>query len=123
MYAIGTELGVNELFYTHVGTYLGNARVFHNHWKNGSEIISLQEFSNGKKIVIRSSGVDDVPAFFSRVQCALANQRPYNFANYNCEHAASYARDGVASSPQIVFCGVLALVTAGVYILTRGVKP
>ena len=121
MYSIGTELGVNELFYTHVGTYCGNGRVFHNHWKNGAEIISLQQFSNGKKIVVRASGVDDVPAFFNRVQRALANPRPYNFVNNNCEHAASHAREGVASSPQLVFYGVLGLF-AGACLLARSAK-
>jgi len=121
MYAIGTELGVKELFYTHVGTYLGNGRVFHNHWKNGVEIVSLHEFSNGKKIVVRTSGVDDVPAFYNRAGRALANPHPYNFLNNNCEHAASLAREGVESSPQLAVYGVLGLF-AGTFLLIRGAK-
>ena len=68
MYAIGTMFGVSEVFYTHIGRYYGNGLVFHNHWKNGAEIISLEEFSKGKSISVLDVGVDDVSGFYRRVE-------------------------------------------------------
>ncbi len=120
MYSIGTKLGVNELFYTHVGAYYGNGMVFHNHWKNGAEIISLEEFTNGKTIAVLETGVVDQYSFFIRVQQALSAPRPFNFMTNNCEHAASLVRSGVASSPQLAFYGVLGLVALGALALSRG---
>lgn len=120
MYQLGAKLGVKELFYTHVGTYMGNGMVFHHHWKNDAEVISLQQFANGKKVTLIEDGVADTYAFFSRVQYALNNPRPYDFVNHNCEHATSYVRGGIASSPQVAFWGTLALFAAGTYVLSRG---
>lgn len=120
MYSIGTKLGVKEFFYTHVGAYCGNGMVFHNHWKNGAEIISLAEFSNGKEITVLEPGVADQYAFFIRVQQAVSVPRAFNFMSNNCEHAASLVRSGVASSPQLVFYGVLGLVALGALAMSRG---
>src|SRR5690554_3012370 len=107
MYQIGTKLGIRELLYTHVGTYYGSGMVLHHHWKNGTEIISLEEFRNGKTIRILSQGVEDVHAFLSRVQEVLTSRRTYDFLFYNCEHVASYVREGIAKSPQVTFYGGL----------------
>lgn len=122
MYSIGTKLGVSELFYTHVGAYYGNGMVFHNHWKNGAEIISLEEFANLKTIAVLEPGVADQYAFFIRVQQALAAPRAFNFVTNNCEHATSLVRSGVASSPQLAFYGALGLIALGALAMSRGVR-
>ncbi|GMU68254.1 MAG: hypothetical protein AMXMBFR37_05870 [Steroidobacteraceae bacterium] len=122
MYPIGTKLGVSELFYTHVGAYYGNGKVFHNHWKNGAEIISMEEFASGKTITVLEQGVADQYAFFIRVQQALSAPRPFNFLTNNCEHATSLVRSGVAASPQVTFYGVLGLVALGALTMSRGVR-
>ena len=119
MYAIGTMFGVSEMLYTHIGRYYGNGLVFHNHWKNGAEIISLEEFSKGKSIAVLDVGVDDVSGFYRRVQQVLSNPRPYNFLTNNCEHAASFVRGGIAASPQIEFYGLAGLLAVGIYALSR----
>ncbi|MEW8051106.1 MAG: hypothetical protein AB2809_12075 [Candidatus Thiodiazotropha sp.] len=121
MYPIGSKLGVNMLFYTHVGVYCGNGKVLHNHWKNGTEIVSLQEFCGDRKIMVLSSGVKDVTAFFNRVNNVLANARPYDVFKNNCDHTASFVREGVASSPQLSFYGGIGLLI-GVYALVRGAR-
>jgi hypothetical protein len=116
MYPIGTKLGVNELFYQHVGTYYGNGLVLHNHQKNGAELVSLQEFSNGKNVALLEGGVNDVYAFFNRIHHVLASGQPYDFIKNNCEHTVSYVREGVARSPQLIFCGIISLCAVGAYV-------
>ncbi len=118
MYSIGTKLGVSELIYTHVGRYIGNGQVIHNHWRNGAEIVSLDEFADGKKIKVLEQGVSSPCDFMQRVHRVLASRKPYNLFNNNCEHTASYVATGVASSPQIIFFGGLTLL-AGAYLLSR----
>jgi hypothetical protein len=94
--------------------------VFHNHWKNGAEIVSLAEFSNGKEILVLELGVADQYAFFIRVQQALSVPPAFNFLSNNCEHATSLVRSGVASSPQLAFYGLLGLVALGALAISRG---
>jgi hypothetical protein len=122
MYPIGAKLEVKEFFYTHVGTYIGNGLVFHNHWKNDYEVIPHQQFANGKSITVTEGGVSDIHALLNRVQYALDNPRPYNFLNNNCEHATSYVRNGAASSPQVAFWGAVALLVVGTYALSKTAK-
>lgn len=119
MYSIGTKLGINEFFYMHVGTYWGNGLVFHHHWRNGPEIISLETFSNGKQITVLEQGVANIIAYRDRVQRVLASRNPYHIIKNNCEHAASYVRKGIASSPQLAFYGVLALTVGGYFLLRK----
>lgn len=114
MYPIGSKLGVNELFYKHVGAYCGEGMVFHNHWKNGAEIIPLQQFSNGKKVHMLDQGVQDIGEFWHRVRQLLAHRKSYNLVTNNCEHSASYVRDGVATSPQLIFFGAVSLIALGI---------
>ena len=121
MYPIGSKLGVKNLLYTHVGAYMGNDMVFHNNRKNGVELIPLQQFSNGKRVTLTADGVADIDAFLGRVRYALGNPRPYNLLNYNCEHATSYVRDGVAFSSQVFFGG-LALLAVSACVLLRGTR-
>ncbi len=118
MYAIGTKLGVSEFFYTHVGRYIGNDQVIHNHWRNGVEIISLQDFSIGKTVKVMDQGVQSRHEFMERVHNVLRSQKSYHLLNNNCEHTASYVSTGTASSPQLAFYGGLAML-AGVYLWSR----
>jgi len=114
MYPIGTKLGVSEFFYTHVGRYVGNGMVFHNHWRNGAEIITLAEFMNGKKVMVLDHGVQNIHTFLARVQEVLSARKQYHAFTNNCEHAVSYVRDGIAKSPQAVFWGISGLIALGV---------
>lgn len=114
MYQVGTKLGVSEFFYTHVGRYVGNGMVFHNHWRNGAEIIPLSQFRNGKKVMVMDQGVVDRHAFLSRVQQAIKSGKPYNLLTNNCEHTASLVSTGIPSSPQLACYGILSLIAIGI---------
>lgn len=118
MYSIGTKLGVSEFFYTHVGRYIGNGQVIHNHWRNGAEIISLEDFANGKTVKVMDQGVLSLHDFMERVKQVLCERKPYHLVSNNCEHTASYVSTGTASSPQLAFYGGMTLL-AGVYLWSR----
>lgn len=107
MYLIGSELSVPQYFYEHVGVYVGNGRVFHNHPVRGEELVSLNDFATGRKITVRRPGVSDVSGFFHRVREARAKPTPYRFLTNNCEHTVSKLRTGVARSPQVQFWGCM----------------
>lgn len=116
---IGAKIGVSELLYTHTGVNLGNGQVFHNHWRNGAEIITADQFSNGKKIMVLSDGCKDLVSLHHRMRELLTARRPYDAFLFNCEHAASYVCDGVASSPQLKAFGI-ALGIGGIIMLASG---
>ena len=115
MYPIGVKLGVREFFYTHVGRYVGDGQVFHNHWKNDAEIITFDQFAKGKEVRVLDQGVQSIEEFMRRIQHVLASGKPYNFLTNNCEHTASYVSNGVTSSPQLIFLWQFNLVGRYVY--------
>lgn len=117
MYAMGTMLGVKGFPFTHVGVYLGNGMIFHNHWRNNAEIISLHKFSNGKEILILENGIDDVESFLARLQQVILRPRSYNALTNNCEHTASYVRVGEAHSVQLASFVVAAFIGISIYTL------
>jgi hypothetical protein len=119
MIPVGAKISVTEGFYAHVGVHLGNGRVFHHHWRNGTEIIPLQGFANGNKVSVLTQGMPNTHALMYRAQQLLSVRRPYNLWNYNCEHAASFVRDGVASSPQLAAYGLAAFCLGGLLLLSR----
>jgi hypothetical protein len=114
MYRVGDKLGVDESIYTHVGVFLGNGRVFHNHWRYGAEIITIEAFCNGKEIRILSRGIHNTFEFEKRVKHLLMARKPYDFLVNNCEHAVTYVLYGAAKSPQIAFYGVACLIALGI---------
>ncbi len=121
MYPIGTKLGVGKVPCVHVGRYMGNGKVFHNHWKNDAEIITFNQFANDKKVKVLDQGVQSPQEFTRRVQHLLALNKPYCPLSNNCEHAASYVSGGVASSPQLVFYGSL-IALASVFVLSQSAR-
>ncbi len=118
-YELGDFLVIRKSCYSHFGTYHGNGMVFHNHCKNGAEIVTLEEFSNGMGIERLANGVDDVFRYHARVQLLLFQRRPYNVLTNNCEHAATFVRGGKSHSQQIDFIGFLGLIGFGLYALSR----
>ena len=118
MYAIGTLLGVRGFPITHVGVYLGNGMVFHNHWRNNAEIISLHKFSNGRNIFVLENGTVDVGSFLVRLQQVILQSRSYNALTNNCEHAASYVRVGEAHSAQLASFVVVAFIGISIWALS-----
>lgn len=119
MYAIGTLLGIRGIFITHVGVYIGNDMVLHNHKRNDVEIVSLQEFSNGRGIVVLESGVDDAYGFLVRLHQETLYSRSYNLVTYNCEHMASLVRLGEAHSTQLASIAFAVLIGIFIQMLPR----
>lgn len=107
---IGSIIGVSDFPVTHVGVYIGNGQVFHNHSNSGMKIVPLSAFSRGRTISIVSEQPVSAGLLRERIQRLMSTNRIYNWLTFNCEHAAFWVCRGVASSPQIR-AGSLALLT------------
>ncbi len=83
----------------HVGISLGDGRVLHNTPRRGEHISTLEEFACGKPIRI-SPVSTEAEARLEHLDME-AFERSYNLITNNCEHTASRAARGQASSPQL----------------------
>lgn len=109
MFELGSEIGVRSLFKMHVGVYVGSGRVLHNHFNRGVEIISMDEFSGNKEIILIESGMDNVLMLQPRINFVLSQLNKYSAITNNCEHVARFIRSGVQKSPQLNGFSCLAL--------------
>ena len=119
MFAIGAVLEVQEFFYKHVGVYVGNGMVLHNHRERGEEIVTLNQFSESRPVTIRHVGVSDSVGFMRRVRQILAKPGSYHFLLNNCEHTVYKVRDGIAVSPQLAALGIIAFVIGAGIVFAR----
>ena len=107
-YPLGAHLIVKHLGYSHHGIYAGRGRVVHYsglaHFikKRPIEITSLDAFSHGKKIHVRSY---DAPRYRGKVVVRRMRSRmhenQYHLIINNCEHLCTWAITGVESSTQV----------------------
>ena len=106
-YPLGAHLIVKHLGYSHHGIYaerssysLFGPRTFHQ--KRPIEITSLDAFSHGKKIHVRSY---DAPRYRGKVVVRRMRSRMhenhYHLIINNCEHLCSWAITGIESSTQV----------------------
>ena len=110
MYPFGAILEIQKTFYKHVGVYIGDGKVLHNHSVRGEEIVPPHTFSQGNIIMVRPGVVQDPYAFIRRVQSIALNPEPYSWFSNNCDHTVHKAVYGKSWSPQLEFWGgVLAL--------------
>jgi len=108
-FSIGTHLVVKHLGYTHHGIYAGRGRVIHYSGfahlfkKHPIEITSLEQFSHGKKIVVRRYPNPKYKgrAVIRRMRSRI-NENHYDLIINNCEHLCSWAITGIESSPQVI---------------------
>ena len=120
---MGVECAPGELLHRrkglvmHTGVSLGEGRVLHNTPGRGEHVSSFEDFAQGR--AVRVSPIS--PQARERIQDLDVNafERPYNPFTNNCEHTASRATDGHASSPQLQKLAVEALVGAAVLIAFR----
>jgi hypothetical protein len=123
MYEIGSVLSVRKDFYRHVGVYAGDGMVFHNHPNSGQQLVSIDQFSGGRKIRVKKAGALDKQAFVQRLQQAQQQPNSYNLFLRNCEHTASTLRSGSANSPQLwLYSGMSVLILAGSLVLSRAAR-
>lgn len=123
MYEIGSVLSVRKDFYRHVGVYAGQGMVFHNHPSSGQKLVTLEEFSSGRRIKVKKQGVADQHAFWSRLRDAESHPSSYNLFLRNCEHTASSLRKGSAKSPQLwLYSGISVLALGASLVLRHAAK-
>lgn len=106
---IGSHLIVNHFGYSHHGIYAGKGRVIHYSGfahlfkKHAIEITSIQKFSRGKKIQIRSYiDAKYVGRTVVRRMRSRMHENNYHLIINNCEHLCSWAITGIESSPQVL---------------------
>lgn len=105
MYQIGSELSVPKAFFRHVGVYVGNGHVFHNHPVHGEKVAHLNEFSEGRTITVTKAGVTDQAGFMARFNSTMAAPKRYHLLHNNCEHTVSRLRTGQSKTPQVFLWG------------------
>ena len=108
-FPLGAHLVIQHFGYSHHGIYIGRGRVIHYSGfahlfkKHPIEITSLDNFSHGKKIIVRHyehakfKGRQVVRRMRSRM-----HENHYHLIMNNCEHLCSWAITGVESSPQVI---------------------
>ncbi|MDP7847732.1 lecithin retinol acyltransferase family protein [Acinetobacter pittii] len=107
-YPLGAHLIVKHLGYSHHGIYARRGRVIHYsglaHFikKRPIEITSIDAFSHGKKIHVRSY---DKPRYKGKIVVRRMRSRMhenhYHLIINNCEHLCSWAITGIESSTQV----------------------
>lgn len=108
-FPLGAHLMVKHFGYTHHGIYAGRGRVIHYSGfahlfkKHPIEITSIEQFSNGKAIIIQQY---NVPKYKGRKVVRRMRSRMhennYHLIINNCEHLCTWAITGVESSPQVL---------------------
>ena len=108
-YPLGAHLIVKHLGYSHHGIYAGRGRVIHYSGfahifkKRPIETTSLQHFSHGKPIHIRTY---QSPRYQSRTVVRRMRSRMhenhYHLILNNCEHLCTWAITGIESSTQVM---------------------
>ncbi|MFC3679099.1 lecithin retinol acyltransferase family protein [Bacterioplanoides pacificum] len=85
----------------HAGVYLGNGQVLHNSPQNNVELISVDQYSEGKPVKVIRSHVDDHSLLTKRLERILNNDHRYEVVGNNCEHIAYMLIQGRKYSPQL----------------------
>jgi len=105
-FGIGDMVAVNKPGYKHVGIYVGprgfdGSCVVHNRKREGVVLSSLADFSGNSQIFILQKATGNFLEREVIAQRALSLLgTKYDLFQFNCEHAATTAQSGIASSPQ-----------------------
>jgi len=105
MYEFGSVLSVPKAkgFVNHMGMYVGQGLVFHNHPSSGERLVSLANFAKGRTVTVADLGVSQPLAIMSRLKESLADPSPYRSCRSNCDHTVFKLRTGIPHSPQLRF--------------------
>lgn len=88
--------------YEHHGIDCGDGTVIH--YRKGKEIIertSMQVFSEGRKIHLRTYATSFTPEVVVRRAMSRLGEQKYNLLFNNCEHFATWCKTGVSESKQV----------------------
>ncbi len=119
---MGTLLFRSKGVVEHVGVYVGFGRVIHTIPETGVNVVSIDEFGDGKSI--RVVDVDDIDSatLSSRINEVLSGDITYSLSKRNCQHVANYIISGNKKSPQLRW-SITSAIIAGCYAIHRGVNP
>jgi|SRR5581483_1297259 len=96
IYKVTCDKGVGK----HVGIFIEGEGVFHNAPGKGDHFSSVQAFSTGKMVTYEPITNIDYLTVINRINARLANPKPYDLLNYNCEDAVYLVLEGRPRSPQ-----------------------
>lgn len=101
LYVLGDHLKSPRFGYTHHGIYIGDGYVVEN-TRNGTDIVSLEEFSRGHdiEVVVHKDRAFDRQESCKRALLCVGEDK-YNLINYNCEHFVNWCISGKYQSSQV----------------------
>lgn len=109
-FKVGTILKRSKAPFVHIGMYLGNGQVLHNHPDSGESVVSIGEFA--KNCVVATSGIVTITSEIrQRIQDTIRSPKKYNATSNNCEHTISRIVNGSGESPQLKIWGTIAIGT------------
>jgi lecithin:retinol acyltransferase len=109
---MGDLLYRSKLIVEHIGVYLGNGQVLHNHPSGGVIITPYEEFSDGKTVKVTLVPEVSLGLLEKRIREILRQDEKYKLFGNNCEHIANFLIGGRKYSPQIQSAIAGVLVTA-----------
>lgn len=98
----GDKIARPKGMFQHVGVYLGNNRVFHNHPSTGEAIVDMATFApDGQcQTIWRPDSFLTVASMMTRISQMAQNPQDYCAITNNCEDTASKAISGKSGSAQ-----------------------
>lgn len=92
----------------HFGVVIAHDRVLQNTPERGEHVTTVNEFSAGQKITVRSTGANP-SSVLARAREILAYPQKYHLINRNCQHTANEVANGEAKSPML-FLAILTMI-------------
>jgi hypothetical protein len=120
---VGDIIRIQYPGFMHVGVYVGaqdfrGGCVVHNSKLGGVILSTLDEFSGGAQIFIHRKATGNWFQLEAVAHHALSLLgKKYDLLAFNCEHAANWAQQGKAESPQISVLAIIALFLFGGFAL------
>lgn len=99
----------------HAAVYIGNELVCHCSPTNDVEIITVDEYSEGKTVGVIHTDIENKDLLQHRLKQILAANKTYSVFANNCEHIASYLIHGRRESRQLqttLMCSLLGAVVS-----------
>lgn len=103
---MNTNFKLGDLLYRrkgivdHTAVYIGGNKVLHSSPAKGVEVLSVDDYSVGRKIRVISTSIENQFLLSERIRTILEIDPSYNILTSNCEHIAHFLISGRSQSPQ-----------------------